>query len=264
VAKGTGKKPSLLPREHGAYAQIIFPLITALALGGITPAALLLVAAAVTIFLAHEPLLVLLGSRGGRAKREAGAIARRRMIWLVVIGMPAGLVGLWLSPPAARIGASIPLALAVFLAPLVFRRQEKTALGELLVAVTLSATLIPVAVAGGAALPVAAGASAVWAIVFALGTLTVRGIIARAKKTVAPSWRHYIGPGLSVAAIALAVLLALADGVPALAAVAVVPTAVVALAFGLAGVHPRNLRRMGWSLVASNLAVLAALVLGLR
>jgi hypothetical protein len=258
-----GKNPALLPREHGAYAQVTFPLLTAIALGGITPASLLLALAAVTGFLAHEPLLVLLGGRGGRAQREIGAAARLRTTWLVVIGLPAGLIGLWLAPAAARVGASIPLALALLLAPLVFRRQEKTAIGELLVAVTLSATLIPVAVAGGAALSVAAGAAAVWAAVFVLGTLTVRGIIARAKKTAQPGWRHYLAPALSVLAIGLAAALALADGVPPLAAVAVVPTAFVALAFGLAGVHPRNLRRMGWSLVASNLAVLAALILGL-
>lgn len=259
----TAKNLNLMPREHGAYAQVIFPLLTALLLGGVNTPALLLVLAAVTVFLAHEPLLVLLGSRGGRARREAGSAARLRLLWLVAVGLPVGLLGLWLSPPAARVGASIPLALAVLLAPLTFRRQEKTALGELLVAITLSTTLIPVATAGGARLTVAAGAAFVWATVFVLGTLTVRGIIARAKKTARPGWRHYIGPALSVAAILLSAPLALMEGVPALAAVAVVPTALVALVFGLAGVHPRNLRRMGWSLVASNLAVLAALILGL-
>jgi hypothetical protein len=42
-----------------------------------------------------------------------------------------------------------------------------------------------------------------------------------------------------------------------------VPTALAALIFGLLGVHPRNLQRMGWSLVASNVFVLAALLVGL-
>ncbi len=259
-----GKAPSLLPREHGAYAQVVFPLLTALALGGITAASLLLVLAVVTIFLAHEPVLVLLGNRGGRAKRETSAPARRRLLWLVAIGLPAGLLGLWLASPAARVAASIPLALGALLAPLIFRREEKTAAGELLVAVTLSATMIPVAAAGGATLSAAIGASVVWASVFVLGTVTVRGIIARAKKIADPGWGHYAGPALSASAIVLAVALALTDRVPALAAVAVVPTALVALLFGLLGVHPRNLRRMGWSLVASNLAVLAALILSLR
>lgn len=258
------KTPSLLPREHGAYAQVVFPLLTALALGGITASALLLVLAVLTVFLAHEPVLVLLGSRGGRAKRETSALAGRRLAWLIMAGLPAGLVGLWLAPPAARVAASIPLALAVVLAPLILRRQEKTAAGETLVAITLSAAMIPVAAAGGATLSVAAGAAVVWASVFVLGTLTVRGIIARAKKTAQAGWSPLAGPALSASAILLASALALTEQVPALAALAVVPTAVVALVFGLLGVHPRNLRRMGWSLVASNLAVLAALILGLR
>ncbi len=61
-----------------------------------------------------------------------------------------------------------------------------------------------------------------------------------------------------------ALLLAVTDRLPALAAVAVVPTALVALIFSALGIHPRNLRRMGWSLVASNIAALAALIAGLR
>jgi choline-glycine betaine transporter len=101
----TSRTPSLLPREHGAYAQVIFPLLTALALGGITVSALLLVIATVTVFLAHEPVLVLLGNRGGRAKRETSAPAGRRLAWLVVVGLAAGLVGLWLAPSAARVAA---------------------------------------------------------------------------------------------------------------------------------------------------------------
>jgi hypothetical protein len=64
--------------------------------------------------------------------------------------------------------------------------------------------------------------------------------------------------------IAAALFLAARDDFPTAVAIAVVPTALVALVFGLLGVHPRNLRRMGWSLVASNLAVLAALLIGLR
>jgi hypothetical protein len=258
------RTPSLLPREHGAYAQVIFPLLTALALGGITVSALLLVIATVTVFLAHEPVLVLLGNRGGRAKRETSAPAGRRLAWLVVVGLAAGLVGLWLAPSAARVAALIPLALGALLAPLIFRRQEKTAAGEILVAITLSATMIPIATAGNATLAMAAGAAVVWAAVFVLGTVTVRGIIARAKKTTQAGWGNFAGPALSASAIVLGVALALTDQVPPLAAMAVVPTALVALVFGLLGVHPRNLRRMGWSLVASNLAVLAALILGLR
>lgn len=258
------KSNSLWPREHGAYAQIAFPLVTALALGtpGLAPALLVLAIAAV--FLAHEPVLVLTGARGGRAEREYGPKARRRLAFLLAFGMVAGGAGLWLASREARLSASIPLALGGLLAPLTFTRREKTMVGELLVAIALPATMIPVAVAGGVEFRVALSAAAVWAIVFALGTITVRGIIARAKRSSDPGWIPVLAPVLSASAIAVAVWLAVIGRLPPLVAVAVIPTALVALAFGTLGVHPRNLRRMGWSLVVSNLAVLAALVVGLR
>jgi hypothetical protein len=254
----------MMPREHGAYAQIAFPLITALAL--VWPpnaAALLLVVSIVVVFLLHEPVMVLTGARGGRVKREAEGQARRTAAWLVVVALAAGVLGLWLAGRGARLSALIPLALGALLTPLIFSRQEKTAAGELLVATTLPATMIPVAMAGGASLRTATIAAAVWAIVFSLSTVTVRAIIARAKKNQDPGLMPFIAPALSAASVIAAIYLASRDIVPPLAAVAVVPTALVALAFGAMGVHPRNLKRMGWTLVASNLAVLAALLIGL-
>lgn len=263
TAPRSQKSPSLLPREHGAYAQLVFPLLTALALGRPSFASVLLTISVVTVFLAHEPVLVLLGRRGGRAKRELSMTARLRLITLIALGLPAGALGLWLAPPQTRAAALVPFALGALLTPLIFSRLEKTAVGELLVALTLSATLIPVAVAGDVPIRVALAAATVWAVAFALGTITVRGIIARAKKSADPSWAPVLAPLFSAAAILLAVYLAASGRTPTLATLAVVPTACVALVFGAVGIHPRNLRRMGWSLVASNLGVLAALILGL-
>jgi hypothetical protein len=256
------KSQSLIPREHGAYAQIIFPLVTAMALGSIGTAAPLLVVAIVAVFLAHEPALVISGGRGGRAQREASESARRRLVLLLGIGLLAGALGLWLAPAQARLSALIPLALGASLALLIVRRQEKTAVGELLVSLTLSATLIPVAMAGGVSFQASVAAATVWAVAFALATITVRGIIARAKKNAEPGLAPIIASVLSAAAIAISLFLALSGRLPVLVAVAVVPTALVAMVFGVLGVHPRNLRRMGWSLVLSNIAVLAALIIG--
>src|SRR5205823_6340503 len=61
---------ALLPKEHGAYGQLLFPLITAMAVGRPGVAAWSFAAAAVCAFLAHEPLLLLLGQRGPCARRE--------------------------------------------------------------------------------------------------------------------------------------------------------------------------------------------------
>jgi Cu/Ag efflux pump CusA len=45
----------LLPKEHGAYGQIAFPLATAFAVAGVSAAGLFLCITAVAGFLAHEP-----------------------------------------------------------------------------------------------------------------------------------------------------------------------------------------------------------------
>ncbi|UCC82590.1 MAG: YwiC-like family protein [Gemmatimonadota bacterium] len=254
---------SLLPREHGAYAQLGFPLLTALALGDLSFAPVLLVVGIVAVFLVHEPVMVLSGGRGGRARREQGDRARRRGVMLLAVAAIAGAAGLWLAPPTARFSTVIPLALGASLAPLTIKRQEKTLIGESLVSVALSSTMIPVALAGGSGVRETVVAFVVWAVVFLLGTITVRAIIARAKKTAVPSRAVHLPPLLSAAAIAIAIAIAIGGDVPALAAVAIVPTAFAALIFGLLGVHPRNLRRLGWSLVASNVLVLAALLVGL-
>ena len=62
------KTPSLLPKEHGAYAELAFPLITGLALAVPSLSALALGGAAVLLFLLNEPVAILLGARGKRLK----------------------------------------------------------------------------------------------------------------------------------------------------------------------------------------------------
>jgi hypothetical protein len=255
--------PSLLPREHGAYAQLGFPLATALALGDPGFAPILFVVGIIAVFLVHEPVMILSGGRGGRAKREQGDRARRRGAMLLAVAAIAGSAGLWLAPLTARYSAVVPLALGALLAPLTLKRRERTLIGELLVSVTLSSTMFPVGLAGGAGVRETLVAFVVWSVVFLIGTITVRAIIARAKKTTEPSRAVDLAPLLSTVAIIIALGLAVGTDVPTLAAVAIVPTAFAALIFGLLGVHPRNLRRMGWSLVASNVLVLAALLAGL-
>lgn len=260
----TSGGPSLLPREHGAYAQIVFPQVTALSLARPGLASLLILAATICVFLMHEPLMILTGGRGGRARREQAHRARRRAASLLAIALPAGTLGLFLAGTSTRLAALILLALAALLLPLILSRQEKTAQGELLVAVTLASTMVPVALAAAVPARIAGIAAGVWMVAFALSTITVRSIIARAKRATAPAWAHFFAPLLCAASIAAAFVLAVAGHLPTLAAVAVVPTALVALVFGLLGIHPRNLRRLGWSLVASNFAALAALIAGLR
>lgn len=53
----------LVPREHGAYGQLLLPIATTLIIGRPTAPALAIAAAAVFVFLIHEELLVLAGGR---------------------------------------------------------------------------------------------------------------------------------------------------------------------------------------------------------
>ncbi len=81
----------LLPREHGAYAELGFPLLSGLVLGSPGAASWLFVAAAILLFLANEPLVILLGVRGRRAREEMGPAARRLVLGLGGLGAAAGL-----------------------------------------------------------------------------------------------------------------------------------------------------------------------------
>jgi YwiC-like protein len=68
----------VLPREHGAYSQMALPLVTSLVVARAAPPALFVAVAVVCGFLAHEPLLLLMGGRGVRARHAAGS---RAAIW---------------------------------------------------------------------------------------------------------------------------------------------------------------------------------------
>src|SRR3990170_3079883 len=92
---------SLLPREHGAYAGIAFPLITALSLGAPTAVQLLWIAGCVAVFLAHEPLLIILGERGRRSHTALGARARKTAYGLAAFALATGGPGWWGGPLAA-------------------------------------------------------------------------------------------------------------------------------------------------------------------
>lgn len=254
----------LMPREHGAYAEVVFPLLTALGLGRLGAAQLLLAVATIAVFLAHEPLLIVAGERGKRTLARLRERAQRAAAALLAFAIASGGLGWWSAPADARLAVFLPLALGALLVPLIFTHREKTTVGELLVALTFSSTLIPVALAGGVSPRNAVTASGAWCTVFCLGTLTVRAVIASVKKTINPRWPSYAIVALSLAAVVAAILLATTRILPTLAAASVLPSALVALACGLFGVHPRRLRTMGWSLVASNFITLAALLAGLR
>jgi hypothetical protein len=251
---------SMLPREHGAYGQLAFPLASALIAGGSTVSAIAMSTGAAALFIAHEPLLVLLGQRGARALRED---RKRAVRWLAGAGGVAavlGVAGLWLAPEAARLASLAPLALTIPVGALVARRAEKSLAGELLASTSLSAVGLPVGLATGLDLRSAAWIAACWAICFGLATIAVRHIIAASRGAGGIAWSPLLAAAAGGATVTFA-----ATGVSSWAAVASLsPVVGFVLLLGLVRPHARHLKRVGWSLVAASTLTLVALVLALR
>lgn len=102
-----------LPSEHGAWVFLLSPLAIGLSIGGLRPASLLLILAALAGFLIRQPVMMAVKVHAGRRPRqEIGNIA----FWLLVYGL-AGLGAviallaaghgllLWLALPALPVFA---------------------------------------------------------------------------------------------------------------------------------------------------------------
>jgi len=253
---------SLLPHEHGAYGQLLFPLACGLSLGRAGAAAWLLSAGAVAGFLAYEPLLVLAGNRGSRARDLHGARALRLAAGLLATAAVLAGWGFLLAPAPARAVAVVPPLLAGIVALLARLRVERTVAGELLVAAALSSAGFPVAVASGVPTGTAASAWLAWCLGFAATTLAVEVVLARAR---APA--RDPGPPAAAAIVLLQAVpagLALLRVVPAAVPAAVAPLALASLLVIGLRVPARRLQRVGWGAVAASLAALAVLLTGLR
>jgi hypothetical protein len=256
---------SLLPQEHGAWGQLTLPLLTALLIGRPTAAALLLAAATVLGFLAHEPWLVVLGHRGVRALAEDGGRASRALRWLLAAAAAAGLAGIWLAPWPARLALLLPATLAAATIGFVLARRERTIPGELTVVSALASSGLAVALAGQASLPAAALATATWVLAFAASVFAVQVVLARAHSRGADDrgHRHALLTALLTGLGSTAAVVA-APGPGWVVPAAVAPTALLSLAACLGPFTARQLRQLGWALVGATSATLLILVGGLR
>lgn len=276
---------SLLPREHGVYAELVFPLATGLAVTAPSLPALALAFAAVALFLAHEPVAVLLGARGGRLKDQLGRKARSRSLLLIGAGVLLGGAGV------AGAGATIwpvllfPALAGALLVPMVISGRHKSVAGELLVVTTLSTLCLPLAAASGASPGRVMPRVLVWWLSFALGTLEVHAIKARHKATGRSGWTRWGSP--LATSLTLTILVGIlwvgATEIPQLSTASgptpltgwlhllarfapaawalLVPVAVL-LVLSVIRVHPRRLKRVGWTLVAANSVALIILLGG--
>jgi len=237
------------------------PLLTALAVTGASAGGLWLAGAAMAAFLVHEPLLLVLGQRGARRAEKDGARAWRWGSLLAALGALCFVAGMASMQPAARPFLALPLLLGSGVLLLVWGRQERTAAGEVLAALALSAWAVPVALAGGLAVDAALTLWGTFSLSFGLAILAVRLVI-RAGKPGANRTRlrllGVVGVGVT---LALAVGLALLFGVPPGRVMALGPSGLAALGCCAVLPSPRRLRTVGWSLAGASL--LTAVLLGI-
>jgi hypothetical protein len=259
----------MVPREHGAYAELLFPIATVFLGGWPTTPTWLLAIAAIACFLANEPLLVLFGQRGTRMKREESDRAKRALLVFFLVALGTGLAGLLLAPTVVQYGIAVPLLLGVVLVMLAIQGLERSVFGEALAAATLSSVAIPLGLSAGLGLTETLAVALIWLVTSLLGTSIVRLTVARAKaKTDAELKRVSFKSGLLI----LVCLVVLAVGVAApfgsrvglWVLAAAIPVAVVVLAMAVLRPTARRLRLMGWSLVAANLCSLIAVVTTLK
>src|SRR5690606_3444286 len=122
---------SLKPKEHGAYAIVIIPMLTALLTRDAGIVGVAVVVASLAGFFAHEPLLVALGHRGQRIRRDAPE-ARARAMGLLSLSVFAGATAMGFGTPTVRLTLAGCLGFAILCLMLAAARQHRTLGGQLM------------------------------------------------------------------------------------------------------------------------------------
>jgi hypothetical protein len=204
---------------------------------------------------------VLLGVRGERLRLAAGTGARLYAVAVAAVGSLLGVLALILSPPPARLAATVPVALSLLLMPAVLRGKQKTLAAEILVVATLAAVLLPVAAAAGVERRLAWMAFGVWLVSYVLITLLVHAVKARHKQLVGRRWTVWATPLLAGLTAVGGIALAATRTAPPTVGLALLPASLFVLVVALLRVHPRKLRVVGWSVVGVSALTLALLLL---
>ena len=265
---GTAQR-KMVPREHGAYAELLFPIVTVFLGGSPTTSTWLLAIGAIAAFLANEPLLVLFGQRGTRTKREESDRAKRALLIFALVALGTGVAGLVLAPMVIQYAVGVPLVLGAALVMLAIQGLERSMVGEGLAAATLSSIAIPLGLSAGFDLTSTLAVALIWLVTSLLGTAVVRLTVARTKaktdeELARVRFKRALLVLVSLAVIAVGVAAPYGSRVSLWVLAAAVPVAVVVLVLAALQPTARRLRLMGWSLVAANLCSLIAVVTTLK
>jgi YwiC-like protein len=257
---------SIVPREHGAYGQLAFPIVTSFVVAGVSAPALLIAVSVLASFLAHEPLLVWLGRRGARARRDQRRQAVAALVAEGTVAALAGVVALVLAPASVRWSMSVPLGGAALLVIAITIEHEKRALGEVAIALAFSSVALPLCLAAGAPLRTALSVAVTFAAIFVTATLAVRVVILRVRGGGNPRAARLTRVAVWIVSSLLLVSIAWtsARGLTSWATIAAAAPGVVgALWLSVRPPSPTALRIVGWTLVATSGAAAIILIAGI-
>ena len=251
----------MLPREHGAYSQMALPLVTSLVVARASLPAILMAIAVVCGFLAHEPLVLLLGSRGVRARHATGSRAPVWFATTVISMLAAGVAAFWLTPVTVRWSFALPLVPAAWVGVAASIGQEKRAATEIAVALAFASVALPICLSAGVAGEVAASIALVFGSVYVTGVLCVRAIVLGKRGGGNPTASRATWFVLVAVAVASAIGIGIAvtrGWLPGATLVAAIPGLATAVALATRSRRP-PLKTVGWSLALTSAA--AALIL---
>ncbi|WP_153558306.1 YwiC-like family protein [Roseimaritima sediminicola] len=243
-------KVKLQPKEHGAYAVVGIPLITALMIAGQTPAGLTLAGlsiavATITGFLAHEPLLVAFGHRGSRAQRTTPA-ALRQLGWMLGVTLTSGVLAVAASDAPVRWALVGCGAAAVVGFVLAAAGHHRTLGGQLWGLLALSAPFVPILLASSLPLATVLEAWGTWLLGFTATNQAVRGVIAAQKR------HRRTLPWTVVTLLSLLVVGSTLSGfaIP----IVTLPMLLITWYLLIDPPHAKHLKRLGWALVLGTVA----------
>ncbi len=248
-------KRSLWPKEHGAYVELVAPVLTAL-IAWPSPTGALFAAMAVAGFLANEPLLIRIGARGHSLPSAFTSAAQRRFNLLIGIATVAACLGTWFAPPVARLTLLVPPLLAPIIGRMVLLRIEKTLPGELTIIVALASMSLPIGLAGGAEVKGALTVALAWAAVFTIQTFAIHMVKARPGSLALLFWSNH--------SLLLLSVIGIANHAPTMLVVMALPPIAVSTLLAFIPIKRRQLKRVGWTFLGADILTMLALLIGVH
>ncbi|MBI1313039.1 hypothetical protein GC176_17250 [bacterium] len=238
----------LRPKEHGAYAILGVPLVTALIITGFHSTGVLIAVAAAAGFFAHEPLMILIGQRGRRARSDTPQ-ATRILLTRLMIALACGVLAFGQGSAAVRYWLAASLIVAAIEFVLLTVGRSRALITQLvgIAGLTLPAAAV---VAVGNSQTTALQFWLIWVIGRMATTTAVRAAVAHHRQSTAR--RALWGCDSLLALTFAAAGSGLTFGSPAW--LVGLPLLIAAAALRLATPHPKHLKRVGWGLLTVNVA----------